>query len=460
MSKLDIFESAGIDFIIKNLDISSPITQRYIRSKKFKSVIKSQKKIQKHLNAISKVLDAEEKYIQNIKLSLSHLPDIHTTIERLINKNILDEIELFEIKVFSIYIQEITITLRRAKLYRTFPFPDLEKVIEILDPEGLRIPTFYIYSAYSKELLEIRKKKDITNDEKELTEILQREKELESQICHKLSAELEKYAINLLKSYNLVIFLDLTIAKSFLTKKLNLTKPEFSKDNSIYLEKLFNPEISENLKKLNLKFQPINITLKPGVQAITGANMGGKTVLLKTIALCQLLFQMGFFVPAQKAILPLYDEITLLSGDFQSISSGLSSYASEMIIINSIYKKLKKGKVMLVLLDEPARTTNPTEGKAIVSALLNLFSKNNSCTVITTHFDGAIPENVRHLRVKGLKELNKKITLKTIQKYFDYSIEEVNNNENIPKEAIKIARILGIDKDIIKEAEEVLRYEK
>jgi DNA mismatch repair protein MutS2 len=63
---------------------------------------------------------------------------------------------------------------------------------------------------------------------------------------------------------------------------------------------LFNPEVAEALRLKNKKYQPVDINLTDGPALITGANMGGKTVLLKSVALAQYMFQYGFFVPARE----------------------------------------------------------------------------------------------------------------------------------------------------------------
>lgn len=448
--------NTGFEYIRKQLDFSSPLGKKAFENIK---IMNNKEEIKKNLQAIEVFNNIEEKNIEKIKQILSHIQDIEETIKKLSFECTLDEIELFQIKVFSIFSQDLLKLLNTLEIYNIFNLENIEEVIEILDPRGERLPTFYIYEEYDKNLKEIRKIKESENDESKLLEILSREKEIEREICEKLSKKLHKFSNKLLKNFRIISFLDLSISKYELSKNLNLKMPQINSSFEIIYEKLFNPEVENLLNKQGKTFQKIDITLNPGTQIITGANMGGKTVLLRTIALSQMMFQMGFYVPAEFSKLPIFDEIFFVSGDFQNIKLGLSSFAAEMEIINNIYNEIKSGKKILILLDEPARTTNPTEGSAIVKTISNLFNRGNVICVISTHFDNVIDKEMRHLRVKGLKDVEKIDPSKDIQDYFDYSVEEVQLY-NPPKEALKILKILKIDNDIVSKVEEVLTDEK
>ena len=176
--------------------------------------------------------------------------------------------------------------------------------------------------------------------------------------------------------------------------------------------------------------------------------MTGKTVLLKSIALAQTLAQFGFHVPASSAEIAPVDKIILCTTDEQDELSGLSSFAAEMTRLNKMTKHIKNGERLLVLIDELARTTNPTEGKAIVAGVLNFLSEHKVSSLITTHY--TIDTPCRKLRVKGfrLKDKNVKITIHNINNYIDYTLEESQENQ-VPHEAIYIAEILGISNDLL-----------
>jgi dsDNA-specific endonuclease/ATPase MutS2 len=164
---------------------------------------------------------------------------------------------------------------------------------------------------------------------------------------------------------------------------------------------------------------------------------------LKTLTLCQLLFQFGFGIPAAAARIAVKDEIYFCIGDEQSVEKGLSSFAAEMKNIDAVIKASRMNKRILALIDEPARTTNPTEGAALVSALLKVLSGKDMSLVMTTHYDIASSE-ARRLRVKGFENGE-----------MDYQLVEVQDGE-VPHEALNIAQSLGIDSEWINMARSLL----
>jgi DNA mismatch repair ATPase MutS len=212
---------------------------------------------------------------------------------------------------------------------------------------------------------------------------------------------------------------------------------------------LFNPLIKSYLVEQNRDFQAIDINLTQEPILITGANMSGKTIVLRTLALSQLMFQFGFYIPAKEASIKPVDEIILSIGDNQSETSGLSSFAIEILNVNEIIKKAKGGKIILALVDELARTTNPDEGKALVSAFVSIMKKFKTDSVITTHYSGILAD-CRRIRVKGLNSdlKNSPISAKSINDFMDYSLIEVDD-DRVPMEAIRISKMLGVDDEFI-----------
>ena len=199
---------------------------------------------------------------------------------------------------------------------------------------------------------------------------------------------------------------------------------------------------------MGLRYQPVDITLKPGVCLITGANMAGKTVLLKSIGSAQIMAQCGMFVPAEEAKVRLVEGVSTSIGDDQDEMNGLSSYASEIIKISNILSDCRQHE-LLVLIDEPARTTNPVEGKALVQAIIKILNTMNSFTLITTHYS-QLGADCRRMRVKGFVEdlSDLPLTPQSINRFIDYSLTE-DNSDDVPHEALRIASILRCDPEMI-----------
>lgn len=444
-------ENSSFKYIIDELKINSTSGRKLLLNQKmFNSEIKLIKEYD-NINLVKKLLTdpSTNTFLEKVKNKLSQLRDIHSTLTFLQKLNNLSDVELFEIKHFALLSEEISQSLQQ--IFCLFiKLPSLQKVVEILDPENQKIPHFYIYSSYSTELDEVRcKMRELSNVENADYEILRLlEQEIEEKVRKKICLELQVFSDSLLTTHSSLAYLDLILAKAQLAIDLELVCPDISKQTTEY-KSLFNPYVSYLLNKNGKKFQGIDIKLENSPCIITGANMGGKTILLKTVALAQYMFQFGFFVPAKEANISFVDDIILCLEDKQSEISGLSSFASEMIIINNMISEVKKNKNLLVLIDELARTTNPKEGIAFVKATIEILNNYKTKCLITTHYSG-VSTAIRKLRVKGLKieNANIKPDIKNLNNFMDYSLVE-DNEQIVATDGITIAEILGVDTELI-----------
>lgn len=474
----------GLRFIADALDIHSTPgrhqlmkQQMMISETELSSYLDKVDELRKLLDLSGEDLTDRRTLVTNLKSALSELHDITGTLNNLREGLVLDDINLFEIKKFALVIERAIEALEGLKT-TVVKLADMSGVISILDPDKQRIPHFYIYDSYSEELAGLRKQYNelIKTDIQKAEELRLRGFDLEDTIREKLTGRLQSHKVALLENLSAIAQLDVLLAKAELSVKWNLVKPEIntpdyssmsdmsnmSHKSLASFKNLFNPEIKEALELKAKTFQPVNIRLTDSPCLITGANMAGKTVLLKTVALAQYMFQYGFFIPAEKAVMQPVEKILTSMEDEQSELKGLSSFASEMLKINSIIYAAKSGEKILALIDEPARTTNPVEGKAIVNALVDLLMEYNVTSLITTHYSG-INSNCRRLRVAGLKtnEIGIKPTIETINDYMDYSLIELHpgaeNINEVPQEALTIAEILEVDQELVEKAKEYLK---
>ncbi|MBK7093652.1 MAG: DNA mismatch repair protein MutS [Saprospiraceae bacterium] len=445
-------ESAGFRYIIDNLQIMSSSGRKMLYET---GISKSVEKLSKEFAGIDEVrhlLEIHPDIFKEIREKLNLLKDIHNTLSILASGPVLNDIDLFEIKQFALLNEEISALNWKLNL-NCVRFENLRQIISILDPERQNIPHFYIYSAYSYELQAIRdkmKKCDLS-DISGYEELRHQEQSAEENIRKELSLKLIPFTVVLQSALKTLSYLDILVAKSEQSLILGFCKPDISNDRTEYTS-LFNPAIKEILAQQNKVFQPVDIELHPSPTLVTGANMGGKTVLLKTIFISQYLFQFGFYVPALSAKIVPLDEIILSHGENIPEFNGLSSFAAEMLNINKILISVKSGKKVLALIDELARTTNPDEGISIVNAMIDLLNEYKVSSVITTHYSG-IQNQCRKLRVKGLmtEKIKGKIKFEDLNNYMDYSIVEQLENE-VPAEGLKIAEIMGVDEELIRKA--------
>jgi len=455
-----LFEATGFKFIINQLDLKTGFGRRKLKELAF---MKEPGLIEKELEELSMFIEhfSDENVLKKLKQRLSLLKDISGTIERLKQGEELDDIDLFELKDFLLTYEDLR---ENIQLPEFLPKIVANELLNLLDPEGLKLRNFHIYSAYSSELTAIRQeKRAIANLSQAKDDIQERiktlklkEMELEHKIRQKLSKEFRDNIEKITAIVELIARIDFLQAKAVLVQKYNLSRPMLS-TKTVRFRGLFNPEIKEILRPHHREFQPVDLLIKKGVCVITGANMCGKTVLLRTIALAQLMFQYGFYVPAKEAEMVPFEGIFFFSGDYQSYKKGLSSFAAEVLELKEAIKHVKER--WLILFDELARNTNPDEGKALVSSISEFFSNSCCYTMITTHYSGIAEKGLRHYRVKGLREkLPEKLDSPvSLVEYVDYSLVELKDElGEVPHEALKIAEIFGLDKEIIKKAKRKL----
>ncbi len=337
--------------------------------------------------------------------------------------------------------------------------------------ERLRNNKNLIYSmeTYMNITFKIKASWDIDKLNTKLEGLKGMEEDEEIQVRKFLSKEVKRFLNQIEKNIKAIGKLDLLIAKGYHAIGFRGTRPEINSSGRVYILEGRHIKIENNLKKEGREFTPITLDISKGVTCITGANMGGKTVSLKIIGMLTAMAQFGLFVPAKAMIVSLNKYIFFSMGDLQSSDMGLSTFGGEIVKIREAIKA-SHGEGM-ILIDELARGTNPKEGFAISKAIINYLENKKAITVITTHFDGlGSGSNIKHLQVRGLslenfKKISKELEkgedgIQEIHKYMDYRLQEVSNIHEVPKDAINISRLMGLDEEILKDAERILEGRK
>ena len=351
---------------------------------------------------------ADKTRLDTLLFKLQGLKDIRTTIKNLQNHATLDDIELFEVKHLAILATDVSRLLHEQGMDAVVEIPALDEVITILDPDGMKIATFYIYDSYCAQLKDLRNM--MRKHPEQQDDLLLQANELEEGVRQDLSKQLHPFATAISQAQIALARIDVNLAKAMQMRQMGLTFPVLSQDGTTAYKAMFHPQVKEALATRGREFQPVDIAFGGHPTLITGANMGGKTVVLKTLTLCQLLFQFGFGIPAASAQIAVKDEIHFCIGDEQSVEKGLSSFAAEMKNIDAVIKASRENKKLLAL---------------------------------TTHYD-IEPGDARCLRVKGFENGT-----------MDYQLVEVQDGE-VPHEALNIAQSLGIDNEWITTARTLL----
>jgi|GEM_PF-51020 len=327
---------------------------------------------------------------------------------------------------------------------------------------------FYLSETFKSYVFKISPTEEIKDLRDKYQNLKIREEEEEFEIRIKLSQRVRDFYDEIQKNIGILGELDFSIGKILLGDEIHGVEPRIVNDPYIKIIEGRHCIVEQRLRKEGKTYMPIDVTLENGVTLITGANMGGKTITLKLIALITAMAQLGLYVPAAEATIGPVSFIYFSSGDEQSQEMGLSTFGGEIYHLKKITDEKKENG--LVLIDELARGTNPKEGYAISRGVIEYFKTLQGISVVTTHFDGLSRiADLRHLQVVGLQrvepdKLKKELELAeqgmgVLEKYMDYRLEEREPQEQVPKEAIMIARLMGLREEIIRRAEEIMEEE-
>lgn len=448
----------GLDYVAEQLNFSSVLGRPFLNNRPWITHAETLRELYDRLDRFIALYHADIRNIRMLQGYLHAIRAIQGTVNRLKLGEILFETELFEIKYFAFHVEQIRKILMS---YSWIELVALNSVYQLLDPDSTFTTSFMIYDSYSKDLAVYRRKLKEQQSQSTISDYEDqwfiRVEQAEQNVRKELSRVLQPYNELLLRSLNEMAMLDFYLALAEFTVNNHLIRPELIDHQVLRLsyEGLINLPEFKRLQERNVVYQPIDVELHQGVSVLTGINMGGKTMLLKSVALSQAMAQFGFFVPAHRAQITLVDQL-FTAYETHSHEPGLSSFAYEMIRLNKIIDALTPDKRMLLFMDEPARTTNPDEGAALVNAIIHFMNKQTSITFLTTHFSGIVAPAI-YYQVKGidLNVLPMPITPGLLRNHMDYSLIEYDHC-HVPHEALTVAQLLGVSASLIASAKQFM----
>jgi DNA mismatch repair protein MutS2 len=222
-----------------------------------------------------------------------------------------------------------------------------------------------------------------------------------AEILFALSEELRRELPGIELSADAITELDFVNAKAAFAEKFDCVVPEVAQTSAgeerTPLTKVFatlefvdarHPLLEENLRRVGATVVPVSFTLddQKTTMIISGANAGGKTVVLKTAGLLSLMALSGLPVPAKEARVPFYRSILADIGDHQSLAANLSTFTAHISNIAGMIKTCETPA--LVLLDEVGTGTDPEEGSALGVAVVDHFKRRGAHVLATTHYSG------------------------------------------------------------------------
>jgi DNA mismatch repair protein MutS len=277
--------------------------------------------------------------------------------------------------------------------------------------------------------------------------------EIERQLFVGIRSGIAAKAARLRRTAAAIAKLDVLASFAKLAADRSYVRPEFNNAGELLIVGGRHPVIEELLRQKGERFVPNDLCFEPGRQQlllITGPNMGGKSTYLRQAALIILMAQMGSFVPAHSAKLPVTDRIFTRIGASDNLARGRSTFLVEMSEVAAILHHATPAS--LVLLDEVGRGTATFDGLSIAWAVVEHLQKHTRArTLFATHYHeltelAELLPAVKNVHVSVKETPNEIIFLRRV--------EPGSADKSY---GIEVARLAGLPKSVIERAREVLK---
>ena len=482
-------ENIGFRYIVDALRCDSPYGDARVRKLRFYAPHERDALLAdlKNICAVMDTLKPCAAEYGRIERLMMQLKDIRRSVARC-EEGPLNEVELFELKRFLLQSELIAPVFAQINAQARLDGIEIRaqsEALALLDLDGQHAATFFIPDAYSQTLRAARKEKRQVEEAlrragseaeraplmAERARLAAAEDEEERAVRAALSEKLRPFLTGILSCMDAIGAFDFTLARARLAQRYGGVMPELT-ENTLEMEDLVNPRSADALQERKREFTPVSIEAGKGATVITGANMGGKSVALKTIALNALALSAGMLPFAKRARLPLFAGIHIVSEDLENVDRGLSSFGAEIVRFNEVLAACGLGDgagkpegFHMILLDEFARGTNPEEGAMIVRAVTRYLNRQNVMAVLTTHYDGVAQEASLHYEVVGLRDMDTvrvkgEIALASpeqgadvIASHMNYGLYRVTREQGCPRDARNICRLLSLSDEILRDIE-------
>lgn len=292
----------------------------------------------------------------------------------------------------------------------------------------------------------------LKNTEMSILNAKDRINSLEYDIYENIRKEiLENYDL-ILDVANVIGTIDVFSNFAFISHKYNYVKPEISTDNNLVIKRGRHPIVEQNVQ-IFIDNSTV-IDNNKNFILLTGPNMAGKSTYMRQIALISILMQVGSFVPADYAKLPVFDRIFTRIGAHDNLYFGESTFMVEMKEMADIISNSTKNS--LIILDEVGRGTSTYDGLSLAKALIEyIIDKINAKTIFATHFHELTSLEGKYSSIKNqtmeAQEKNGEILF----------LRKVVDGASDKSYGIHVATLAGIKDSIISKAKIYLdEYEK
>lgn len=324
--------------------------------------------------------------------------------------------------------------------------------IEITKSNLSQVPPHYV----RKQTL-VNAERFITPELKEYEEIVLRAQDrcvaIEYEIYQDVLGRVLNYLDGLQKAARRVAALDGLLTFAHLAVKHNYTRPVFSENTALEIKNGRHPVVEKLLE--DQRFVP-NDTLMDDASRqlilLTGPNMAGKSVYMRQTALIVLMAQMGSFVPASSARLPIFDRLFVRSGAADIITANLSTFMVEMVETANILNHATSRS--LIVLDEIGRGTSTYDGLSLAWAIVEYLvshPKNKPLTLFSTHY-----HEMQVLAEKYEGIVNEQVLVEETKSGLNF-LHKVAPGGASHSYGIAVAQLAGVPEEVVSRAQAVLK---
>ena len=277
--------------------------------------------------------------------------------------------------------------------------------------------------------------------------------ELEYNLFIEIKNIIKKSVLKIKKTSDIISEIDCLLSLSIASEEYNLIRPKLNNDRLLEIKDGFHPVIEQVSNNLYVK-NDCYMDKDKSTILITGPNMSGKSTYMRQIAITTIMAQMGSFVPAMSANLPIVDKIFTRIGASDDLVSGESTFMVEMMEARNALVNASKNS--LIIFDELGRGTSTYDGMSLAEAILEYISKNIKClTLFSTHYHELTSmsktfKNIKNVHVSAVEE-NGEITF----------LHKVVDGATDKSYGIHVAKLAKMPDEVITRASEILNlYEK
>lgn len=475
-----------INEINKRYDIVEKLLEEFILKEDLKNLLYEVYDIERLSGRIA-FGNANARDLLQLKSSLKVLPDIKNILNAINYEDIDDLQELYQLLEDSIY-ENPPVTIKEGYLIKDGYNKELDELKKIRKGGKDFIATFEkeekertgiktlkigynkVFGYYievskgqTKEIKEeygYERKQTLANAERYISPILKEKEDmilnaeekiinLEYELFVSIRDKIKEYIPKLQKVANTLASIDVLQSFSTVAEENNYIRPKLSEEKEVMIKENRHAVVE---KVLNTEYVSNDIIMDKNtdILLITGPNMAGKSTYMRQFAITVIMAQIGCFVPASSAIMPIFDAIYTRIGASDDLVSGESTFMVEMNEANNAISRATKNS--LVLFDELGRGTATFDGMALAQSIIEYIHNNIGCKMMfSTHYHELtdLDKTLKHLKNVHVSahEEDGKVTF--LHKIKDGSVDK--------SYGIHVAKLASLPDSLIKRADEILK---